>query len=226
MATVILFDVDSTLVTCGGAGRAAMEAAFEQLCGRRDVFTFPFGGATDRGITRRALENAGLSADEASIDGFIELYLSHLPPLLARSSKYAVLPGVNELLDALEPHAHLAVGLGTGNVERGARAKLERGGLSARFAFGGFGCDHEERARLLEAGARRGAARLGIARDKARVVIVGDTPKDVEAAKAIGAECIAVATGSHGGEALAACGAELVVEDLRAAAVLQALTRS
>src|SRR5690606_28750588 len=95
--------------------------------------------------------------------------------------------------------------------------------LDAHFAFGGFGCDHEERARLLDAGARRGAARLGVAREACRVVIVGDTPKDVAAAHAIGAECVAVATGSHGRAQLERAGALTVLEDLHAPEALTLL---
>ena len=210
--TVVLFDIDGTLITCGGAGRQAVKAAFLELSGRDDVCDFPFDGATDRGIARRGLTNAGLEPTEETIDALLACYLRHLPAAIERSSRYAVLPGVPTLLDALRDHEGLAIGLGTGNVEEGAFAKLRPGRLDAHFAFGGFGCDHEERARLLDAGARRGAARLGVARDACRVVIVGDTPKDIAAASAIGAECIAVATGSHGRAELA--GATTVLEDL------------
>lgn len=219
-ATIILFDVDGTLIDCGGAGRRAIEAAFREVCGRGDVCDFPFGGGTDRAIARRGLANAGVTPDEARIDAVLASYLRHLGPAIARSEGYAVLPGVAELLDALEGRASLAVGLGTGNVEIGAREKLRPAGLDARFTFGGFGCDHEERARLLEAGATRGAARLGAAREECRVVIVGDTPKDVEAAHAIGAECVAVATGRHDVARLREAGAEAAFDDLRAGAIL------
>lgn len=215
-ATVVLFDVDGTLITCGGAGRRAMEEAFREVCGRSDVCSFSFGGGTDRGIARQGLRNAGLEPDEAAIDALLARYLVHLEPLLAQSERYAVLPGVEALVDAVSAVQGLAVGLGTGNVERGARAKLQRGKLDQRFAFGGFGCDHEERARLLDAGAQRGATRLGVPREACRVVVVGDTPRDVEAAHAIGAECIAVATGTHDLASLRTTGAALVVEDLLA----------
>ncbi len=213
-ATVVLFDVDGTLITCGGAGRRAMEAAFAELCGRDDVCDFPFGGGTDRAIARRGLINAGWVADDDAIDRFLAIYLRHLEPSLAASTRYAVLPGVVPLLDSIEGHDGLAIGLGTGNVEAGARAKLRPGGLDGRFAFGGFGCDHEDRARLIEAGARRGAERLAVPRDACRVVVVGDTPRDVDAARAIGAECVAVATGGHDAASLREAGASAVFEDL------------
>lgn len=222
-ATVVLFDIDGTLVSCGGAGRRAMELAFAELYGREDVFDFPFGGGTDRAISRRALENGGIEASDAAIDTFLETYLRHLGPTIERSEKYAVLPGVIALLDAIPDR--IAVGLGTGNIERGARVKLARGGIAERFAFGGFGCDHEDRARLLEAGARRGAERLRARREECRVVVVGDTPRDVEAAHAIGAECVAVATGAATIEALRDRRPAVVVRDLRERDALEAICK-
>lgn len=215
-ATVVLFDIDGTLITCGGAGRVALEAAFGELCGRRDVCDFSFGGGTDRAIARRGLSNAGVEPTEDAIDALLACYLRHLPPALARSSGYAVLPGAHAILDSIRGIDGLAIGLGTGNVREGARAKLRPGELDGYFAFGGFGCDHEERPALIEAGASRGAAHLGLERAACRVVVVGDTPKDVSAAHAIGAECVAVATGGHDREELRGAGADAIVDDLRA----------
>lgn len=213
-ATVVLFDVDGTLITCGGAGRHAVRAAFAELCGRDDVCEFPFDGGTDRAIARRGLMNAGREPTDEAIDALLACYLRHLPGALERSDGYRVLPGVEALLDAIRSAEGLAIGLGTGNVEAGARAKLRPGGIDAHFTFGGFGCDHEERPRLLEAGARRGAAQLGVPREACRVVIVGDTPKDVSAAHAIGAECVAVATGSHDRSSLLDASPRAILDDL------------
>ena len=213
-STVLLFDVDGTLITCGGAGRRAMEGAFEEVTGRADVCAFSFGGNTDRAIARQGLRNAGREPSDADIDAFLERYLARLPSEIARGDGYRVLPGVVEVLDALIDREGIAVGLGTGNVERGAREKLRPGGIEGRFAFGGFGCDHEDRGRLLEAGAARGSARLGAARDGCRVVVIGDTPRDVEAARAIGAETLIVRTGWSTLEDLRAAGPDRLVDDL------------
>jgi phosphoglycolate phosphatase-like HAD superfamily hydrolase len=221
--TVVLFDIDGTLVSCGGAGRRALSAAFRELHQRDDVFDFSFGGLTDRAIVRAGLSAAGLPDDVASVDAVIERYLALLPALVAESPAYRVLPGVLPLLDALGLRDRFAIGLGTGNVQRGAHAKLSRGGLSERFAFGGFGCDHEDRAELLEVGARRGAERLALARAECRVVIVGDTLRDVAAAHAIGAECVAVATGDCSETELQRAGAEHVVSTLAAREALDAV---
>jgi len=122
--------------------------------------------------------------------------------------------GVEAALDAVSGRRGVVIGLGTGNIREGARLKLGRVGLFERFAFGGFGCDHERRDELLRVGAERGAALLGAPRSRCRVVVIGDTPRDVAAAHAIGAESVGVATGPHRREELAACGATFAVEDL------------
>jgi phosphoglycolate phosphatase-like HAD superfamily hydrolase len=106
------------------------------------------------------------------------------------------------------------VGLGTGNLRDGARLKLSRVGLHERFAFGGFGSDHEARDALLRVGAERGAGTLRAPLSACRVVVIGDTPRDVAAAQAIGAECLAVATGPFSVDALAACGPTHCFRDL------------
>src|SRR5262249_15158691 len=116
-----------------------------------------------------------------------------------------------------------AVGLGTGNLREGARLKLSRVGLLGRFAFGGFGSDHESRPELLRIGAERGAAALEAPVGECGVVVIGDTPKDVSAALAIGAECLAVATGSFDAAALAAAGATWTFRDLAEEGALDAL---
>lgn len=134
----------------------------------------------------------------------LELYLEALAEEVERAETYAIHPGVVAVLDALQLCPWAAVGLGTGNLEQGARIKLQRGNLAQRFGFGGFGSDHGIRAELLRIGAERGAARLGKNQSECRVVVIGDTPKDIHAAHAIGAECLAVATGCFSVEELKA----------------------
>lgn len=193
--TLLLFDIDGTLLLTGGAGRRAMSAAFADRFQRPDACTgFSFGGMTDPAIVRRSLHNIAVAAEESAIQELIDGYLGHLQVELGRSEA-TVLPGVWSLLERLERQAHLALGIGTGNVERGAQLKLETAGLRGRFSFGGFGSDAEERSELLRSGARRGAERMGLPLERCRVIVLGDTPRDIEAAHAIGAECVAVATG-------------------------------
>ncbi|MBX3209448.1 MAG: HAD hydrolase-like protein [Labilithrix sp.] len=209
MRTVLLFDIDGTLVSTGGAGRRAMVGAFANLHGKDDVFEgTSFAGMTDRAIARHGLRDVMAEITEAEIDRALDAYLALLEIELAKADAYRVLPGVTRLLESIAGAPDVAIGLGTGNVRRGAYAKLARGGIDGAFAFGGFGCDAESRVELLRAGARRGAERLGSTLESCRVVVIGDTPKDVAAAEGIGAPCVAVGTGGYALEELAACGAQ------------------
>ncbi len=215
MPTILLFDVDGTLILTGGAGRRSMERAFREVTGHADVFAdFRFGGMTDPGIVRAGLERVGRAFDEAVVQSVFETYLSILPTEVEAAPDYRVLPGVYEVLDAVIGHDEVAVGLGTGNVEPGARIKLGRAELSARFGFGGFGSDAENRTALLTRGAERGAELLGVPLDACRVVVIGDTPRDIAAAAEMGAECVAVATGGWTAEELRAHGPTAVYDEL------------
>ncbi|MCA9625687.1 MAG: haloacid dehalogenase-like hydrolase [Myxococcales bacterium] len=226
--TVLLFDVDGTLVTTGGAGGRAIRGALEAF-GEPAVSGFSYAGMTDRAIVRRHLaEGRQRPAEEVredEIDDVLERYLDLLSREVASTPQedYVVHDGMLEALTAAEARPDTAIGLGTGNVERGARIKLGRVGLADRFAFGGFGCDAEDRAALIARGAERGAERLGVPRSACRVVVIGDTPRDVAAALAIGAECLAVATGRHDRETLRASGATYAFDSLAAPEALLAL---
>jgi phosphoglycolate phosphatase-like HAD superfamily hydrolase len=224
MTTVALFDIDGTLMTTGGAGRRAMRAAFGEVVDAPHALDdVKLGGKTDPMILREGLEVIGRAYDAALVERILERYLERLEAEVARSPGYHVFDGVLTILD----HAHAlnaAVGLGTGNVQRGAQVKLARGALNDRFAFGGFGSDAEDRTELIRAGAERGAARLGLPLSECRVIVIGDTPRDVRAAHGIGAVCLAVATGGYDVSALQKAGADLVVErldDPRALAFLE-----
>lgn len=208
--TVLLFDVDGTLVTTGGVGRRALEIAFERSFGRRDACrTFRLDGMTDRAIVRTGMRAIGVEPAEALIDRVLVEYLLVLAEEVAAApdATYRVHPGMAETLDRARARREVAVGLGTGNIREGARIKLDRVGIYDRFPFGGFGCDAEDRTELIHRGAERGAALLGAPLAECRVVVIGDTPKDVWAAQAIGAECVGVGTGSFSPEQLVAAGA-------------------
>ena len=213
--TVFLFDIDGTLITTGGAGRRAMERAFGAVHGRPDAMGFPMDGMTDRLIVRQALTHIAVEATEAAIDRVLAAYLDVLREEVAAcpDARYRVHAGMREAIDGARARG-AAVGLGTGNIREGARLKLARVGLGETFRFGGFGCDDEDRIALIRIGAERGAAQLGAAREDCRVVVIGDTPKDVAAAQAIGAACVGVGTGHYTPEALMACGATAAFSDL------------
>ena len=224
--TVLLFDIDGTLITSGGSGRRSMELAFARLHGRRDACdSFSMSGMTDRALVRKALEIIGVPATPETITSVIDAYLQHLAEEVHRvdDRAYRLHPGMREAVEAACARAGVAVGLGTGNVREGARIKLERVAIHHRFSFGGFGCDHENRVELIRQGARSGAALLGVPLEDCRVVIIGDTPKDVDAAKGIGAACIGVGTGSFTPEALLQAGADHAFPDFTAREALSVL---
>lgn len=212
--TIYLFDVDGTLCRTGGAGGRAMRRAFAEVHGRPDAMdVVDVRGNTDPNIVEEALRAIGEEAHPRAFETLMMSYLRFLEEELEQTTGYLTMPGVVPLLDAVGRGSH-AVGLGTGNVEPGARAKLRRGGIDQRFSFGGFGSDARERAILVARGADRGALLLGRPRAECRVVVLGDTPRDVEAAKAIGAESIAVATGGYTLDELMATEATLTVPTL------------
>lgn len=214
--TVLLFDIDGTLIDTGGVGRVAMEAAVAAITNLHAKMEFSFGGMTDRAIVRQTLVRMGQAASDADIDRVIALYVELLAEQLPKSTRYRILPGVRALLERLSSANGCAIGLGTGNVKAGAQLKLDHGGLFSSFAFGGFGCDHEDRAALLAVGAERGARTLGVRRDECRVVVIGDTLRDIDAARKIGAECIAVATGGASIEQLTMGKPDALFPDLEA----------
>ena len=216
---VYLFDVDGTLVSAGGAGRRAFERAVADRCRPVDgaLRDLRLDGLTDRLIVRKALALLGLAFDDAICDALLARYVEHLRTEI-HGPGYAVLPGVVAALEALGSRGAV-VGLCTGNVVEGARLKLGRGGLDRYFDWGasavfGFAADGEEREKLVHAALRRATARLGRAVAPRETLVVGDTPRDVDAAHHAGCPVLAVATGRYSESELRACGADHVVPTL------------
>ena len=212
---MFLFDVDGTLILSGRAGVRGMNLAFERLYGRaRALDGVPIAGRTDRAIVFEVLRAIGRDPSDDEIARLRDAYCDCLAAELHRpvADPSGVLPGVERLLDRLG--ADRALGLLTGNFARGAAIKLGHFGLADRFAFGAFGDDHLDRRDLvpmaIEAGRRAGVAVPSVA----GVVVVGDTPLDVDCAHAHGARAVAVATGPFTAAALAAAGADLVLDTL------------
>lgn len=180
-----------------------------------------FDGRTDRAIFLDALAKLEASTD-AEYDALVEGYLSRLPMALVDRGG-AVLPGVTDLLDALEP-TDAAIGLATGNMRAGAVAKLGHYGLWERFAAGGFGDEEVVRANVVRRGMEDLARIAGAGARPGDCIVLGDTPLDVEAARAAGARAMAIATGAYDVAALRDSGADWVFANLSdTAAVLDVL---
>jgi phosphoglycolate phosphatase len=219
MSRVLLFDIDGTLVHAGGAGRRALERALTLHCGVLNgaIAHLRLDGMTDRLIVREAMVALGMPFEDALCDRVLESYVEHLVGEI-QAPTYRVLPGVAELLETLS-RSEALIGLCTGNVVGGARIKLGRGGLDRFFDWSdggvnGFAADGEARECIVEAVLRRANRRLSRRVDPREVLIIGDTPRDVEAARAAGVPVLGVATGRFSVRELRECGADRVVETL------------
>jgi len=229
---LILFDIDGTLLWTNGAGRRAIQRALlDEMGTAGPIDEYRFDGKTDPQIVRELLTLAGHPEAEAEerIAAVCRRYVGLLTAELQRPRpNMRLLPGVRELLAALEPHERAGralVGLLTGNLEGGAALKLGAVGLDpARFAVGAYGSDSARRADLPAIAAERAASRTGKRFGGADIVIVGDTPDDIACGRPIGARVVAVATGFFSVAQLQAAGAAHVFEHLTdTAAVTRAL---
>src|SRR4029079_8198643 len=204
---LVLFDIAGTILLTDGAGRRAVQRALLEVFGSTGTADHRFDGKTDPQIVRELMRIAG-HADEridAEMSTLFERYVDYLQEeLRAGAEDVRVMPGVPELLDALEAHHAATLGLLTGNLAAGARAKLVAAGIDPdRFAVGAYGSDHETRAELPAVAQRRAREELGLIFDGRDVVVIGDTPADLNCGKAIGARAIGVATGHYSVEDLA-----------------------
>jgi phosphoglycolate phosphatase len=218
---LVLFDIDGTLILSGRAGLRGMSVAFQKLYDAPNALDHvPFAGRTDRAIVSDALSGLRRAPTETEILKLRDAYLEELPVEMPRPAgePSCVLPGVEALLEALAGRRDVTVGLLTGNFAGGAAIKLGYFDLWRRFAFGAFG-DHHLHRRDLFPVAMDTARQHGLPVLSAdQVIIVGDTPLDVDCGRAHGARVIAVATGHYDSDALRATDADLVVDSLSATA--------
>lgn len=209
--TLLLFDIDGTLVRGSLAGPHAYVKAVRTVFGvDADLIGLELSGKTDLINLRDLLARHGLDPDQAGSARLHDAYLGHLAELL-RSDPGEVCPGVHRLLRTLQAEPWVRLALGTGNLEQGARLKLEAHGLAGYFATGGFGSDAVERAAIIAAGIAKAELRFGARFD--RVAVIGDTPRDIACAMANGVYGIGVATGSYGIGELRRAGAARVFSD-------------
>ena len=211
----VLFDIDGTLITTGGAGAVAWRLAFEELYGiPADIGAFTDAGMTDPEVGFKTFTAAiGHTPSAGELDEVIAARIRHLPKAVAEADGYSVLAGVTELLPRLAEAGYL-LGLTTGGGEQAARIKLERAGLNRYFGFGGFGSDSPDRVTLTKRAIERAQAINGNGLGPANCFVVGDTPLDITAAAGAGAVSVGVASGHYSVDALRAAGADHVVASL------------
>ncbi|HWC12077.1 MAG TPA: HAD family hydrolase [Acidimicrobiales bacterium] len=212
---ILLFDIDGTLVSTGGAGAVAWKQAFQELYGiPADINQFTDAGMTDPDVGARTFEAVlHRTPTPHELAELIQRRLEHLPEAVAGSEGYKVLPGVPERLRQLSRDGHL-LGIITGNGDGAARIKLQRGDLNRWFTFGAYAAAGVDRSGIVREAVGRGQAILGQDVPNADVYVVGDTPRDIDAAHAVGCTAIGVATGHYNSAALRAAGADHVLDTL------------
>jgi len=225
---LFLFDIDGTLVTAAGAGRIALGKALTAVYGTTGpIEKYDFRGKTDPRIVLDLMRGAGL--DEAVITDRItacfDAYVAELDALIGDGARVKIMPGIAEVVRALAVREDAVVGLLTGNIEAGARVKLRPTGLWPLFRLGAYGSDDHDRRKLPGIACERAQRVAGHAFAFEQVTIIGDTPLDVDCARACGAMAVAVATGFHPPEDLRACAPDLFFTDFSdVPAALAALT--
>lgn len=211
---LLLWDIDATLITTGGAG----DQALKRIVARRyraddDLRDIEIAGRTDTAIVRSILQKYGVAATAETVGGFLEEYLDHLGQLLPQL-RGRVMPGVAEILEHLHPNTDRVLALLTGNLRRGAHLKLQRYGLWDYFEFGAFADDHHDRNELGAFARHRAEEKHGHGFDAAEIDVIGDTGHDIACGKIFGARTIAVATGTWTPEELAAHQPDFLFNDL------------
>ncbi|MEO5714097.1 MAG: HAD family hydrolase [Luteolibacter sp.] len=209
-----LFDIDGTLVDTGGAGMKALQEATREVFGH-DGPPLDLAGSTDLGIIANIHAHFAIEPTPDRIAVYFEVYQDRLDWNLTHGNfPGRVYDGVSPLLEELSKRPQVTMGLLTGNTAGGAASKMRHFGLAAYFPFGAYGCDHADRNKLGPIALERAAAHAGRTFTADETLVIGDTPKDIACAHAIGAKCLAVSTGQFTAAALEAHGADHVVESL------------
>lgn len=211
---LLLFDIDGTLLTSGGAGARALRLGFKDRFGITDDFkSIEIAGRTDSAIAREIFKKHRIAETPENLTAFFEGYLHHLA-LLLPTTNGRLLPGILPLLKTLRARDDVVLGLLTGNLARGAELKLTHYGVWQFFEFGAFADDHHDRNELGRFACARALDRVGCEFPPERIYVLGDTPHDIACARAIGAKAIAIATGSSKRDQLEAAKPDYIFDDL------------
>jgi phosphoglycolate phosphatase-like HAD superfamily hydrolase len=211
---LLLFDIDGTLLTSGGAGERALRLGFRDRFGiDDDLATVEIAGRTDSGIVRQMLATHRLPETPENIAAFFDGYLHHLEREIPRTPG-RLLPGILPLLDALKGRDDIVLALLTGNLARGAEIKLRHYGVWHYFEFGAYADDHHNRNELGNFARARARTQHGIDFPAEHIYVLGDTPHDIACARAIGARAIAIATGKYTRDDLTPHAPDYLFDDL------------
>ena len=212
----VLFDIDGTLISTGGASDRAWKRAFKELQDVDvDVPAVTGKGVPDPEVGRVVFEQAiGREPTEEEFEALMRRRVDHLPEEVESSPGFVVKDGVEELLDRLMEEGIL-LGLTTGNVEEAAHIKLARADLNRYFSFGGYGSDSPDRTELTKKALERAELVSGETLDLSRCFSCGDTPRDVEAGHGAGIRVVGVATGEFTVEELLEKGADAAITSFR-----------
>lgn len=211
---LFLFDIDGTLITSGGAGEAALKDAMRSRFDvEEDLDGIILAGATDARIARELLEKHSIAVSAENVAALLDTYLGHLNERIGRHDG-KLLPGIVPLLKVLSERSDAVLALLTGNVIRGAEIKLTHYGVWDFFEFGAFADDHHDRNELGKFARARALERHGEEFSPSRIYVIGDTPKDIECGRAIGARTVAIATGHYSSDQLRDHAPDFLFEDL------------
>ena len=211
---LLLFDIDGTLLLTGRAGERALREALKERFGvDDDLAAISFAGSTDGAIVRQMFEANAIPHTPENVADLLDGYVHHLARELPRREG-KVLPGIVELLEALHGREDCVLGLLTGNIEKGAELKLSHYGVWDYFEFGAFADDHVDRNKLGPVAHARAVEKHGATFGAEDVFVLGDTPRDIDCARAAGFVAVAVATGGYGEAELAAHQPDFLFADL------------
>lgn len=212
--SLVLFDIDGTLLQMHGAGRRAFRRALQYVFGWDDDIAYiNFYGATDLDVLDRICRRHNEDLTHEKTAAFFARMPIELRETVLETGAETY-PGVHELLKHLSGREDVLLGIVTGNIESCARIKLETAGLHDHFMLGAFGHEHADRNDIARLAVRRAKAHLPEGEAFCRIILIGDSAADVQAAKAIGAMAMAVATGRQTAEELRAARADEAFEDL------------